>query len=343
MPLDANRIFLSADADYLAVAADEVRAAIPDAVVEPVAPDLAAFAAEGMSIADLATICRDTPVAFVRHLMRGITLLPAATAVSSEAVTIAAVEAWRSRPLRDRVSLQVWSSGDSVYPFRTDELWQALAATLRDDGIEVARSGQDQVASAVTTPAGVIFGLNGRTSSLSDWPGGRVRLAKPKGQVSRSEFKLEELLREHDLDFPQAGIAIDLGAAPGGWTRILRQHGFEVWAVDPGKLDPRIASDPGVHQVVATARPFLESTGVVADLIVNDMRMEPGLSSALMAEAASRVRPGGTMIQTLKVTPQHTLRSVHHALENLRRAWEITFVRQLQHNRNEVTVVGRKR
>ena len=73
------------------------------------------------------------------------------------------------------------------------------------------------------------------------------------------------------------------------------------------------------------------------------MRMDPGLSTALMVEAAARVRTGGMLIQTLKVTPQHTMRAVRHALDNLGAAWDIVFARQLHHNRNEVTVVGRKR
>jgi 23S rRNA (cytidine2498-2'-O)-methyltransferase len=343
MPLDADRIFFSADPDYLAVAANELRAAIPDAGIEMVTPDLGAISAEGLAIADLAGICRDTPIAFVRHLMRGIAVVPPEHLVSPGAIAARALDAWQGRPLRDSVALQVWSSGDPAYPFRTDEVWQALAAGFRDRGIEVARGGREQVASAVITPQGLILGLNGQGSSLGDWPGGRVRLAKPKGQISRSEFKLEELFREHDPGFPDGGIAIDLGAAPGGWTRILRQHGFEVWSVDPGALDPRIATDPGVRHIATTARPFLDSTDVVADLIVNDMRMEPGLSTALMVEAARRVRTDGMMIQTLKVTPHHTLRVVHHALDNLDRAWEVVFARQLHHNRNEVTVVGRKR
>jgi 23S rRNA (cytidine2498-2'-O)-methyltransferase len=62
-----------------------------------------------------------------------------------------------------------------------------------------------------------------------------------------------------------------------------------------------------------------------------------------MVEAARRVRPGGMMIQTLKVTPHRTRRAVRHALANLAPAWDIVLARQLHHNRNEVTVVGRKR
>jgi hypothetical protein len=49
------------------------------------------------------------------------------------------------------------------------------------------------------------------------------------------------------------------------------------------------------------------------------------------------------MIQTLKVTPHHPRKLVRFALETLGDAYEMEWVGQLQHNRNEVTVVGRKR
>ena len=92
-----------------------------------------------------------------------------------------------------------------------------------------------------------------------------------------------------------------------------------------------------------TAGQFLRTTDVIADLIVNDMRMDPDLSTRTMLEAATRLKPDGMMIQTLKVTPHHPRKLVRFALETLSDAYEMEWVGQLQHNRNEVTVVGRKR
>jgi 23S rRNA C2498 (ribose-2'-O)-methylase RlmM len=47
------------------------------------------------------------------------------------------------------------------------------------------------------------------------------------------------------------GAAVDLGAAPGGWTQVLWDHFPLVVAVDQGILAKRVAALDGVHQLVA--------------------------------------------------------------------------------------------
>ncbi len=178
---------------------------------------------------------------------------------------------------------------------------------------------------------------------MADWPGGRVALARGAAQISRAEFKLEEVIQVFNPALPANGIALDLGASPGGWTRVLRQHGLTVWAVDPGDLDPRLAGDAGVHHVKTTAGPFLAQTGHRFDLVVNDMRMTPPRSCELMNVASRRLRPAGLAIMTLKLSPHRPLPVVHQALSALRQSYDVLHARQLYHNRNEITVVARRR
>lgn len=340
--MSGPRLLFSAAEDYLEPATEELRKLFPDATFGALGPDLGWIEEEGLSIGGLAQACLEAPTIFIRHLMREVGAIPANRSANLEDVVAIAIGTWTQLPMQSDVSLQVWSSGEVHIDYRTDELRHALVAALEDRNISVARAGKDQVLGVIVTSEGISLGLNGLGSALSDWPGGRVRLAKPKGQISRSEFKLEELFRVHNLDLPKGGIAIDLGASPGGWTRILRQQGFDVWAVDPAALDPRILADSHVFHVRMTAGPFLNMTDVVADLVVNDMRMDPELSSSVMLDASRRLKPGGMIIQTLKVTPHNTLRTVYRALDSLERGYEIIWAGQLHHNRNEVTVVARK-
>ncbi|MBA3379241.1 MAG: cell division protein FtsJ [Chloroflexia bacterium] len=341
--MSGPRLLFSTAEDYLVPATEELREHFPDARFGSIGADLGWIEAEGLSIGALAQACREAPTIFIRHLMREVGSIPADRASALEDVVAIAIGTWTQLPLTPNVSLQVWSTGESQAGYRPDELRRALTDALVERGMTVARSGQEQILGTIVTPEGVLLGLNSVGSALSDWPGGQVRLSKPRGQISRSEFKLEELFRVHEIDLPTSGIAVDLGASPGGWTRILRQRGLTVWAIDPAKLDSRLANDDRVHHVQMTAGPFLHMTDVVADLIVNDMRMDPDLSASVMLDAAKRLKPGGMMIQTLKITPHNTLRTVRRVLGDLQRAYDIVWAGQLHHNRNEVTVVGRKR
>lgn len=340
--MPSSRVFFSADEDYLGAASQELRDLFPDAAIKPEGPDLASIEAEGLAIAGIASACRESPVVFVRHLFREVGFIPLTAATTIATATARAIETWLRLPVAPAVTLHVWASGPIGVPFRTDELWRSLAEQLSKQDIRTSRSGPALVLSACVIPEGIVLGLNGVANALTDWPGGRVRLSRPKGQISRSEFKLEELYRTTDLPLPASGTAIDLGASPGGWTRILRQRGLQVWAIDPADLDPRVVSDPGVHHIRTTAGRFLAETQLEAGLIVNDMRMTVELSVSVMRGAMRRLKPEGMIIQTLKITPHGALRTVRNALSALSQDYEIIFARQLHHNRNEVTVVARR-
>jgi 23S rRNA (cytidine2498-2'-O)-methyltransferase len=97
-----------------------------------------------------------------------------------------------------------------------------------------------------------------------------------------------------------------------------------------------------VRHVRATAAPFLAETKDRFDIVVNDMRMDPAMSVGLMVQAARHLTPGGLMILTLKLSPRGAVRTVRQALARLDNVVDVALVRQLHHNRDEVTVVARK-
>lgn len=339
--MNISRIFFSADESWLQAAADEIGACFPDAWLDPAGPDLGAFEDEGVSIALLAQTIREKHLVFPRHLMRGVGIVALDEAQELGELGEIAIEFWKQFSLPHVVSLHVWQSGHADLPYRTDQLWRRLEAALTDLDIKVKRGGGSHVLSACVTEEGIIFGSNGVANALSDWPGGRVKLARPKGQISRSEFKLEELFRTGAVEIPASGKALDLGAAPGSWSRILLEHGLDVWAIDPGDLDRRLDGRAGLHHIRTTAGPFLAENEGRFDLVVNDMRMEPMLSASIMNSAARHLAPGGLGIMSVKLQPEDPLPVVRQVFRSLAKAWEIMFSRQLFHNRNEYTIVMR--
>jgi 23S rRNA (cytidine2498-2'-O)-methyltransferase len=319
----------------------ELRAAFgQDLTTERLGPDVAVIAGPVPGVAEVFDACTREPMVFVRHLTCELARISPSEAAEINVVadTIRSI----APPVRD-LALQVWLSGSSPLGYGASELYAAASARLIDSGYAVFRAGRRDVVSACLSPSGVSIGLNRAATSISDWPGGRVRLSRPAAQVSRAEFKLEELFQAIEIALPGTGRAVDLGASPGGWTRLLRQRGLEVWAIDPSELDPRVSSDRRVHHVRTTAGEFFRHNPRTFDLAVNDMRMEPMLSCKMMIEAARHLRPGGLAIVTLKLGGQHPVKTVRQCLEVIASAYDLVFARQLHHNRQEVTVVGRRR
>jgi 23S rRNA (cytidine2498-2'-O)-methyltransferase len=334
----------SAAAPYLRAAVAQLREAFPGAAVAAVEPELGAVEGGGPDVAAIAGACVAGEVTFVRHLAAEVAVVEG---VDPGEVAEAVGRAVADRGLR-RVALQAWGVGGPDPAARVglgpEDMRAAAERALAAAGVETRRSGAEVTVALCLTSAGTRVCVTPAALSLSDWPGGRIRLARRAGQVSRAEFKLEELFSLLPVPAGDGRRALDLGASPGGWTRVLRSHGYEVWSVDTGALHPSLLADPGVHVATTTAARFLaeHERRPPFDVVVNDMRMVPSLSCDLMVAAAPHVAPGGMVVVTLKVSQRAALREVRAALGALGRAYEVVFARQLFHNRNEVTVVGRR-
>jgi len=236
-------------------------------------------------------------------------------------------------------SLQVWASGAGAP--RAEEV---RARVVESVGAR-PRGGRPTVLGVCLTPSLAHLCLTPVADALSDWPGGRVRLGRPPDLVSRAELKLDELLKLVPGLLEGASDAVDLGASPGGWTRVLRRHGLRVVAVDPADLHPSVGADTGVTHVRTTAgRYFAElDPDVSFDVLVNDMRMDPATSTRLVVAAADRVRTGGAAVLTLKLDPRRAAAGVRASLRALAPLYEVVLARQLFHNKDEVTVAARRR
>ena len=330
-------VLCSASEENLATAGHELRSVFGRGIgIERLGPD--AFVCTGPPIEEIAAAANSGRIAFVQHLAVERVRLPVGSGLAD--VVAAAVELAGGQA---DLAVQAWASGAPRAGYGAGDVYTGVRDALAEHGTTVARAGREHVLSVCTTERGVVLGLNRTGVALSDWPGGRVRLAKGPGHVSRAEFKLEELFMLLPLELPRSGNAVDLGAAPGGWTRIVRLRGPQVWAVDPGDMDPRVLADPGVHHVRTTAGEFFRATDLEFDLVVNDMRMDPLLSCEVMLEAAQRLRRGAPAGMTLKTGTRRPLQTLQRCREKLAAAYEVVFARQLHHNRHELTVVLRRR
>ena len=77
----------------------------------------------------------------------------------------------------------------------------------------------------------------------TDSPGGTLDTVRFENKcrdadsVNRAEFKIKEAVKYFGIDLKKAKTCLDIGAAPGGWTHYLSQHGIKVVAIDGALLD----------------------------------------------------------------------------------------------------------
>lgn len=121
----------------------------------------------------------------------------------------------------------------------------------------------------------------------SDWPMGIPRLRFPGGAPSRSTLKLEEAFHvflppdERERRLRPGMTAVDLGAAPGGWTWQLVRRGLRVAAIDNGPMDETLMASGLVEHRREDGFRFRPREPV--DWLVCDMVEQPARIAQLVA------------------------------------------------------------
>ncbi len=131
-------------------------------------------------------------------------------------------------------------------------------------------------------------------------PEATIEVRRPLRYVSRGGLKLEHAL--HTCGVAVEGlVVIDVGAATGGFTDCLLQHGARrVYAVDVGygQLDWRLRQDPRVVVLERTNIRYLERLPELADAAVIDVSF---ISLALVLPAVERLlKPEGWILALVK-------------------------------------------
>ncbi|MDY7561014.1 23S rRNA (cytidine(2498)-2'-O)-methyltransferase RlmM [Pseudomonas sp. 10B1] len=118
------------------------------------------------------------------------------------------------------------------------------------------------------------------------WPMGIPRLKFPRESPSRSTLKLEEawhhFIPRDQWDERLSGemTAVDLGAAPGGWTYQLVRRGMLVTAIDNGPMAESLMDTGLVQHLMADGFTFKPRHPV--DWMVCDIVEKPARNAALL-------------------------------------------------------------
>lgn len=224
---------------------------------------------------------------------------------------------------------------DGDLPCAASDINTFISDTLTNQGLVLDVRHPYHIISIAYHSKQFSIGLSTAKDNLSEW---RLGIAHYSHTINRAEHKLDECIDFFHLTLPGRD-ALDIGAAPGGWTQTLVNRGYHVTAVDPGDMDPDIASHPHVQHLSITAQAFLHQQTATYDLIVNDMIMDCRESARIMLDFAGRIRPNGLGIITLKLPKQKYGKKLKSAVKILRTAYDLLGIRQLPSNKSELTVV----
>ena len=176
---------------------------------------------------------------------------------------------------------------------------------------------------------------------------GIARQSMPADAPSRSTLKLAEAIdvfmdrAEQTRLLRQGMTAVDLGAAPGGWTWQLVKRGIRVTAVDNGPMKGVLAKHPLVQHLRQDGFKYAPHKAV--DWLVCDMVEQPSKVAKLIEEwfVAGLSKHA---IFNLKLPMKQRVAALDSALNGIRRRLDNEGInyrmlaKQLYHDREEVTV-----
>ncbi|MEO8135023.1 MAG: 23S rRNA (cytidine(2498)-2'-O)-methyltransferase RlmM [Betaproteobacteria bacterium] len=182
--------------------------------------------------------------------------------------------------------------------------------------------------------------------NASPWPMGVPRLRLPPQAPSRSTLKLAEALQhwlgpaaETEL-LHEGTTAVDLGAAPGGWTWQLVRRGVQVIAVDNGPLAAQLLESDLVEHVRADGfryRPPWPVGWMVCDMVEQPLRV-----AVLVADWLADGRCGHSIFN-LKLPMKKRYEEVARCRGAMRERWQRAGIdcslqfKHLYHDREEIT------
>lgn len=210
---------------------------------------------------------------------------------------------------------------------------------------EQAKTADNLLILQLCLAPGGLWGAVMPFSQLTDsHPGGIHRMRFDSRAPARSYLKIEEVFTRLGEE-PQPGQrVVDLGAAPGGWSYAFLKRGCRVLAVDHGpmKIHPDLAAGGRLVHLRKngiTFRPPADWTP--ADWLVSDMLIPPGQTLGMIRKWVEEPL-ARRFVFNIKLPQQQPYPVLRPIEAYLRQVPGLRFqMRQLYHDRREVTVFGR--
>lgn len=238
------------------------------------------------------------------------------------------------------LSVQIRRSSSAKYDI--SDLQHDMAEYLKKSDFIINVSQPEYIVSVYIYRDVAYFGMSKTEDNLSSWPGGMRRYAILPETVSRAEFKLLEAIEYLNIDI-SGGHALDLGAAPGGWSRVLADKGCKVDSVDPADLDESVKNYVNITHYKCLAQEFIIHNKRCYDIIVNDMKMDVLQSAGIIMDFSDYLKSDGIVIMTFKLVKKNRVSVINKGMSALSSRFDCIMAKQLFNNRSEITVALKKK
>jgi len=199
--------------------------------------------------------------------------------------------------------------------------------------------------------------------------------------VNRAEYKLKEAAEAFGIDLSMHKIALDIGAAPGGWSHYILQHGVKVVAVDNALLDYKkfigkriliITNEKeklGLDKIAnVSIKEFGEEIEIGAydlihiktnvlneqiarllnklgkfDMLTIDTNTAPLESASIANKLAGFLTNNAVLVMTIKLISKAFSKHISEAVDELSKNYASIKIKKLPHNRQEVTLFATRK
>lgn len=285
---------------------------------------------------NLSNIIKKNKIVFVRHIFKVdkiINLGPDTYSHITEFLT-ANLNKLQSFCIQIRKTLNSSLNNELVYN---------IASQLQTDGYTLDVKYGKQIVSIFANDKCLYLGIGNQQENLSRFKGGEYHFAITPDFICRAEHKLLEAIDAFDIDFSNKHLAVDLGSAPGGWSKVLCENGLKVCSVDPAALNEKFKQTANIIHYKQTAQEFLRTnTDKKFDVLVNDMKMDSYKTVEVVNLFYEQMNKGAYVIVTFKLPHNFKTQQIKHCLNDLEKKYTIIAARQLFHNRSEITVFAKK-
>ncbi|MBF0619098.1 MAG: rRNA methyltransferase [Candidatus Omnitrophica bacterium] len=238
-----------------------------------------------------------------------------------------------------------FSSGDEKLIHYAETVQSRFAEKFRKKISRVAKLLKDGIPSGHDFSEGLFVhftDFNQARVSFRARSQGQQRMKMDPQAPARSYLKIEEAFYMMGHAPRPNDTVVDLGAAPGGWSLGALKRGAMVTAVDNGPLKEPVQSHPNLHHLKEDALKFYPDEGVVSDWLLCDILDRPDIIFAVLQKWFSR-RWCRYFVVNLKVgrmDPVLLLKKIRDEKEGLAPHCRSLTIRQLYHDREEITLMG---